>query len=312
MHSRWFNVAVVALWLTTMSWLIASKVLPSILVGDPPSYRTILDAQRQAPPSAWAIDWNGHHLGWAINRTKTPPGGLPEMHSRVHFDYLPLADVVPPQLRPWVGSLDELRGQLATDLVSELILDPLGRVSRFESVLKFQFLPDPIKVRGMIDGVNLYLQVHCGNFDMQRNLTISPKMMLGDALSPQTHLPGLRKGQSSTVELFSPLHPPNEPLEILQVKVEGKEPIVHNGRPVDTWLVVYRNDPGSGGRNAGAVRGRMWVTRDGTVLKQEVTVFRSVLTFTRLPDDEAAELAGKVAREEGTAPTNLQGGNQLP
>ncbi len=297
MHRLWFNVAVVGLWLTTMSWLVVSKVLPTILVGEPPNYRTILDAQRNSPPVAWEMIWNGRRMGWALNTMKKHVDSLAEMHSRVHFDYLPLADVVPKQFRSYVGSLDELGSHLATDVVSELDFDPLGRVSRFQSVLRFQPLTDVIKVQGVIDGAKLSISVYSGDFSYKRELTVTPKAMLHDAVSPQTHLPGLRVGQTWTEEVYSPLHPPTEPLEVLQVEVEGRERLMWGGDAVETWLVVYRTDPGSGGRSAGKLRGKMWVRRDGTVLQQEVGLLQSTLTFTRMPDDQAKDLAKKVQEE---------------
>ena len=45
MYSRWFNAAVVVLWLATMSWLVTEKVLPPLLVGEPPSYHQVIEAQ---------------------------------------------------------------------------------------------------------------------------------------------------------------------------------------------------------------------------------------------------------------------------
>lgn len=49
MHSRWFNLTVVLLWLTMMTWLIKLKVMPAMLIGEPPSYAEILDAQARTP-----------------------------------------------------------------------------------------------------------------------------------------------------------------------------------------------------------------------------------------------------------------------
>ena len=62
MYPRWFNVAVVALWLATISWLIATKVVPSLLIGEPPNYATILSAQEVDPPIGWTIDWDDRRL----------------------------------------------------------------------------------------------------------------------------------------------------------------------------------------------------------------------------------------------------------
>lgn len=312
MHRRWFKISVIGLWLVTMSWLVTFKVLPAILVGEPPSYPTILEAQRHSPPVAWNMYWNAHQMGWALSKTIAQPDALAEMHSRVHFDYLPLADIVPPQLRTWLGPLDELGAQLTTDVASEVVFDPLGRPSRFESALRFQSLPDIIKVRGVIDGMKLSLTVRTGDFAYQRELTITPKAMLGDAMSPQTHLPGLRQGQTWTVELYSPLHPPTEPLEVLRVTVESMESIAYGGKRTDAWLVVYRSDPGASGRGAGSVRGKMWVSREGTVLQQQATLFKSTLTFTRMPDEEAARLAKKVESEPPVKQGPIQGEKKHP
>jgi hypothetical protein len=87
--------------------------------------------------------------------------------------------------------------------------------------------------------------------------------------------------------------------------------MVYKEETVKAWVVVYRTDPGSGGRNAGTVRGRMWVSPDGTVLQQQATVLNSTLTFTRMPDDEAAELAKSVTLEP-PAPSSPTGGAQSP
>ena len=95
--------------------------------------------------------------------------------------------------------------------------------------------------------------------------------MLGDAWSPQTLLPGLHTGQTWNVPIYSPLRPPKAPLEILQATVEGSEPILWDGQTEEVWLVVYRNDAGAGLRNNESPRGQLWVRRDGTVLKQEVS-----------------------------------------
>lgn len=297
MQSRWFNIAVVTLWLTTMGWLVCTKILPALLVGEPPSRRTILEAQRGTPPVGWDLAWNGKRLGWALNLTDPQPGDLTEIRSRVHFDYLPLRDLVPAPLMRMFGPTEDLEAELSTNINSQLVYDSFGRLSRFASIVRFSGLTDAISVRGSIDGPKMILSMHSGSFTLDRELPITPKTTLSDALAPQTHLPGLRQGQTWTVQLYSPLHPPTEPLEVLQVAVEGLEPIFWEGRPVDTWLVVYRSDPGSGGRNAGNVRGRMWVDRQGMILQQQVTVMQSTLTFTRMSEARANGLALEVAHD---------------
>jgi hypothetical protein len=109
--------------------------------------------------------------------------------------------------------------------------------------------------------------------------------LVGDALSPQTRLPKLRVGQTWTVPVYSPFRPPRCPLEILQATVERNEGITWNGRKVEAWLVVYSSDPGAGLDSAKTSRGKLWVRHDGTVLKQELMILSSRLSFVRLPSE---------------------------
>jgi hypothetical protein len=124
-------------------------------------------------------------------------------------------------------------------------------------------------------------------------------MQVGDSLSPQTALPGLRAGQAWTISSYSPMALVNNPLdmlrsrspiEVLHARVEESESIVWNGRAEDTWLVVYRTQVGQGPGSDKNIRNRLWVRRDGKVLRQQVIVGDSVLMFTRLSDEETDSL----------------------
>jgi len=65
MSSRWFNTAVVVLWLATMSWLVKEKVLPPLLIGEPPSYSEIIEAQNRefARRLGRVLGWTSDRLG---------------------------------------------------------------------------------------------------------------------------------------------------------------------------------------------------------------------------------------------------------
>ena len=221
-----------------------------------------------------------------------------EVRSQVHFDQLPLADLAPPWLRTLlkVGKRSVVRMEMYAE--STLTIDPLDGLERFESVLRLDPLEDAIVLRGTIEGTRLKLAVRAGSFQGNTEAYLPPDALLGDALSPQTQLPGLRQGQTWTVPVYSPLRPPGNPLEILQAKVERMERIAWGGRSEETWVVVYRRDSGFvlGGRKT--PRGKLWVRRDGTVLKQQVMILDSTMTFVRLPDDEAAALARRVEIEQ--------------
>ncbi|MBN2476771.1 MAG: hypothetical protein JXB62_19330 [Pirellulales bacterium] len=297
MYSRWYNVAVVLLWLAAMSWLMVEKVLPPLQIGHPPSYGSILAAQGREPPVGWRMTFNGRPLGWALSTMAQLPTEITEIHSHVHFDELPLREMAP----GWLGQLvDEPVAHLGMEAHSALSIDPLGRLASFRSTLRINPLHDAIKLQGNVDGNRLKLIVGTGGLTYTTDVYLPPNALLGDALSPQTQLPGLRMGQSWTVPVYSPLRPPNSPIEVLQATVESRDRISWDGRTETAWLVVYRTDRGYGLGNDEKPRAKLWVRQDGTVLKQQVVIFNSRMTFYRLPENEAAALAERVGTGEDT------------
>jgi len=299
MYPRWFSFAVVALWLSTMGWLVTTKVMPSLLVGEPPSYPTILAAQRSEPPAGWVILWEERRLGWAISKTRPLPQAITEIRSLIHFDDLPLDELMPDWLRTMVPPIGRQRVKVPVESRSSLVFDPLGKLSRFESWVRLDVQEPFVKMRGTVDGAKMALWLRVGDLQpFETDVAVPRDAMLGDTLSPQSRLPGLRQGQAWTVESYSPLRPPNSPKEILYAAVESRMPLTWEGRTVDTLVVVYRTDPGNAVGGSGGARGKIWVRRDGTVLKQQVTFFRSTLTFLRMGQQEAASLATKVALDD--------------
>ncbi|MEE8452067.1 MAG: hypothetical protein V3R99_09140 [Thermoguttaceae bacterium] len=294
MYSRWFNIAVLLLWLSTMGWLLVEKILPPLLVGDPPSYRTILDAQKNEPPAGWQMYFNDRQLGWALNLVSRLPNDVTEIHSRVHFNEIPLRSLAHGWARTLLRLMDIPPIDLRMDADSTAVIDPLGRLMRFESALRVDGLEDVIRVLGTIDGNRLKLEVRAGGLPDTMETFLPADAVVVDAFSPQSQLPGLRAGQTWTVPVYSPLRPSGSPLEILYATVEGTDPIIWDGRMEHAWLVVYRSDPGVGLGSNDSPRGRLWVRRDGTVLKQQVMIIDSTMTFVRLTDKQAAKLAAEV------------------
>jgi hypothetical protein len=291
MYSRWFNVAVVMLWLATMSWLVKEKVLPPLLQGERPSYSDIIEDRQAKPPVGWIVQWNERRVGWALSTTQPRPDGWTRICSRVHFDELPLYEMAPGWLRALFRVLEPSHRTMEVDAWSVLTITPTGNLSQIKSSIRFEPLDEEIVMKGVVHESCLSLTVHSRDLAYNTKIPIDPEALLGDALSPVTHLPGLRKGQTWNVEVCSPLRYPNTPLEILQATVEGIEPIVWGSQPEDVWLVVYRGSPGVGLSSDKTPRGKLWVRRDGTVLKQQVAIFNSSMTFTRMTNDAAAALA---------------------
>jgi hypothetical protein len=281
-----FNVIVVLFWLATMSWLVVAKIVPPLRVGEPPNYASIVHDSPEEPPTCWAIRMQGQTIGWAVNGLERRKEGVSEFYSRVYLDKLPLAELAPgwltTVLRPIFPDLD----LVDVHKQSKLVVDPLGRLSEFESRVQLAGIPDAIKVSGQVEGSSLKLTVKSGEATVGATHSIAANSLLNDELSPQARMPNLRVGQTWTVPLYSPFRAPHSPLDVLQASVDREDTCRWDGRDVLARLVVYRGDAGSG-RASDAIRGRMWVRQDGVVLRQEVTGFRSPVQFERLPDSQA-------------------------
>src|SRR5690348_7176666 len=101
MESRWFNIAVVLVWLSTTSWLVVAKVIPPLRRGQPPNYQSMFvqkaDEAQPTPPVGWEMSLNGKPLGWALSKVglgspQARDTSLTDISSRIHFDRIPLAE----------------------------------------------------------------------------------------------------------------------------------------------------------------------------------------------------------------------------
>jgi hypothetical protein len=277
-----------------------------LLVGEPPSYSQIVEAQKEAPPVGWRMSLSGRTIGWALSDTKVQPTSLTEIHGRVHFDALPLDEMMP----SWLHTFSRLMGQrtdrMQMDARSALTIDQLGHLVRFDSTVHVDPLSEAISVQGTVDGRQLQLTVRTGNASFTNEAFLPSDALLSDALSPQTQLPGLRAGQTWTVPVYSPLWPAKNPLEIVKATVEGTEPVFWNQAVEDCWLVVYRSDTAAASGSGHPPRGMLWVRRDGTVLRQQVLLFDSVIRFDRMNDAEAVKLASTVGTQWWSAESDVR------
>jgi hypothetical protein len=277
-----------------MTWLVDKKVLPWIMVGERPSFRTLVTstAGTADPPIGWRMSWNSQPLGWAVSTVTRQPNQMTEIRSRLCFDHVSLDEL----LAAWSRLLGSLRGlpsiRLRVEAESVVTLDSLGRLVEFDSALRAMPGQSLVRLRAAVQDNELAVTLRLpeGAGDVNDLKIPWSDGMLNDDLSPQTRLPELRAGQHWTVPSYSPLHAinPRHPIEILLVRVEEfKTQIVWNGRTEETWVVVYRVDASESEKN---VRSRLWVRPDGTVLRQQLYALGGSLTFNRMSDEDASRL----------------------
>lgn len=290
MLGRWTQLAIVGFWVASMTWLVATKIVPPMTAGDPPSYRNLVGETAESnEPIEWSMFWDDRPIGHARSTREQRTDGAIELRSLVHFDTLPLAEVTPSWLGPLVKLLRGADPDLALEARGTLEIDPLGRLIGMHSEIDLGDLTNAVNMDGIVEGSQVKITVRSGDFSYATTTALPSDSMLSDALSPQERMPRLKLGQRWTVPVHSPFRPPNMPLDILQAQVvNDHEIIVWNGRPVATWLIDYQRDEGAGLRSGGRSQGKVWVRHDGLVLKQELLVAQSRLSFVRLPPTSTA------------------------
>ncbi len=298
MGSRWMGAVIVLFWLSTMTWLVESKVLPPLKRGDPPDYHSMYsDDPFEEDPVGWDMMLNGKPIGWAVSRFVKFANGTSRayhttnLNSHIHFDRIPVQELSPAWMKVlWhsaAGAIDDMK----MDARSVLTIDSLGHLAKFSSSLRVAGMRDSIKINGEVHASLLKVIVEAGQFRDQFETYLPSDALVADELSPQSRMTGLHVGQEWTVPVFSPLRPPNTPIEILQARVEKSDPLVWEDRAVPVCQVIYRSDSGSAMSSGREPRTKLWIDDTGAVLRQEVSVLGSKLVFARMSAQRSAELA---------------------
>ncbi|MEI8372395.1 MAG: hypothetical protein WCJ35_06110 [Planctomycetota bacterium] len=299
MKTRWYRLAVLALWLTAMSWLAIRKIMPPFFSGEPPIYESA-DADKHPPPVAWCLFLNEHRLGWALSEICQQSTDTTEIHSLVHFDHLPLNELLPVYLRAIARAGTDAAGSMEMEVESNLITNSaLNQLISFYSKFRPKSGPSLVKIEGNVEGDKLKLSVRVGNYDNPNIELPMPDSKIRDSFAPEMELRGLHLGQSWTIVSYSPLALPSHsmdmiqgrtPTEVLFARVEEQARMEWNGQLEPMWVVVYRTDAREGPGSDKNIRNRLWVRRAGTVLRQEVLLGDHSLLFTRMPEKDATKL----------------------
>lgn len=296
--SRFYVWSVVFLWVGSMTWLIVAKVIPTLLIGEPPTLQRVIGPEGESPPCGWRVLLAGRPTGWSLSEIVAVERDITEIRSQTYIKDVSLEETFPAMraLIKWlIGPEASTRFSLRTK--SAVVVDPLGRLISFDSDVVLEPFYLKITLEGVVTGERLLLTVRFGETKIVREVPIRPHELIGDRFSPQMRLPGLRKNQTWTVPIYNPLRV-NAPVEFLEAKVEGRTHLSWNGRLESVWLVVYREDSGSGLGGSDRPQGKLWVREDGTVLQNEMLIMGTPIRFVRFTDEETAELMKKLGIEK--------------
>jgi hypothetical protein len=287
-----FTSVIVGFWFVTTGWLFVAKILPSFQPGSPPGQQALYTAGGRLLPVGWTVLWNERPVGWALTIPEREDDGRLLVDSHLHFEQLPVGDVLP----TWAGLLLKrvLRDGVAAalDARGRLSIDPDGRLREFSSTVSLPGASETVVLDGTMNAGRVDVTIRAGEMKYEATRHLPDNVMLGDELSPQATLPGLVEGRRWTVPMYSPLRPGASPIEILHAAVGVEEAMYWDDRMVRVLPVAYRQDPSS----PAEPRCQLWVERSGKVLKQETLLLGARLTFIRLTDDDAQELAAGTER----------------
>lgn len=293
MGQRWFTVAVGVMWMTSMGWLVSTKLWPLLWAGTPPSNLTLYTQQNaargeQLPPIGWTMTWGGKPLGWAVSSSSVNSEGFTTIQSHAHFDRIPFEELLPIPLQPLVrfGS----GRNISMEAESRLIMDPNGHLNRISFIITTPEFQKPIRVEGYLKNDKFYVTLFPGSGDKFPRWELPADAVIGNDLTPLVRLPDLFLDQTWNVRVYNHFGiGKNSHLELVQAKVERSDILRWEETDRRVWLVVMRRDAGSLLGHYRPIRGKMWVDHEGTVLQQESYLNNSKLTFTRVRDSRAEE-----------------------
>lgn len=300
MFGRLFTGIVIVFWAATMVWLLAEKVVPPLLDGDPPDYSSVLETPAEDQlPEAWKLRWQERTIGYARSQTVDRPHGQIDRLSYVEFEDLPLDALLSELLGPMSAvirpMLQESRGlELDMLIATRMRFDDEKRLAAFDTTIDLGEMQDFLKLRGVLrnDGkLMIAAQLSSGGASsgeiFRQVVELPPEALVEGSLSPRPELRDLQLGQSWTIPVFRAF-PPNSPVQILQAEVEPHfESIFWGGDDIETLVIVYRADAGSGVHATRKPLSREWVRRsDGVILQQAVSFSGLEMMFERLTETE--------------------------
>ncbi len=295
MANRVFVSSVVVLWLTSMTWLVTERILPSFFQGQPP----VIHSLETGEPVAWQVEWGGEYVGTAASIRVPGAAGTTELHNRMKLDSIPLMELAPTWMRKAVGNL----GNMSLDARTRIEFDSLGNFSSFASSISLNEFPSVLKIRGKMEGSNLVLNVRSGDFPYTSSVYLPDRKILNEALFPDARLPSMHVGRRWQEEVYSPFRVPGDPVELVQAEVVSLETLEYWGGLERVMRINYRSGPGSGISQHARLQAVSWVTLEGEVLRRDVFFGDSRLRFDRLTQTDAAEAGAELFR-------NLTGAKQ--
>ena len=319
MTNRIYTTFVFGAWLASMSWLFVAKIWPTLYGGDPPDYTASIRADSEtAQTTVWHIFWKDRRIGRAASKAIPRASGT-AMRYVVQFEQLPLEMMLSESFGVFGAILfpDRTTHQPATSdrgpgkyfeslsgfreskdraweldllLATEMRFNTHKEFTGFRTVGELPKLSGQFVIEGKVEPPRklvLITQIPTpfggATKPLRHELDLPADAVVTDAFAPRSELKNLHVGQKWTIPVYRPF-PPNSPVQIIAAHAERHELMLWDGRDVETILVVYYDEAGSGLISTREPIAREWVRDDGLVLQQEVRWSGAVIRFERQPE----------------------------
>lgn len=283
MAGKLYTVAILSVWAASMGWLLSERVLPAMMAGDAPRVGFL----HQLEPVGWRLSIDGQPCGSAVLQALRDEADVTEVYSRVTLDRL----APPKSAPPWLAAIATSIESLGLDINTRSVFDPTGQLARFRMRVGVSELNDPVVVVGLIEDAMLRLRVRAGFIDRRIEHAWPANGLLASELMPEAKVLSAYVGRRWKKEIYSPLSPTKDRVEVLEAEVvEERKPTV-NGKSVRARYIEFRAPVKAGVSDDDRLRGTMLVSESGRVLQHESYFLGSKITFDRLSDREALRLA---------------------
>jgi len=288
------KVGVMIFWFVSLCWLITVKIAPGWSGGMRPDDRAAIESAAVATqPDLWKIRWRDRSIGFAATRAVPVANQHLELRSVVRFEELPVQTLLSDLFGMWgsfmqpLGESDNWNVELL--VTTRMLLDPQRSFSQFTTRVDLDDQLDFITIQGKRSSsrsLELAAQLNLPGSTtpqplLQRRIDLPPGALVQDRLTPRSTLNRLTVGQTWTIPVYRPFPPQSAP-EMIQAHVKRLEIIFWQGSDVETHLVEYRREAGTGISVADSLVGREWIRADGKVLRQDVILSGLTLEFERV------------------------------
>lgn len=269
MQRRLVIVVVVGFWAVMMATLVRRWLLEVRPELEPGTYRSVLTRARRNYQWRKGIYLPGKRGLERVGYTQTV------FYYRADGKY---------SIRNITRARVSVPGILDTPVPFELDASAVvGTDFRLER-LSLTFDSEPLKANGhgrLVDGTLMLRGTVNGEERGPYEIALPQGEVAAQGFSPLLALPPLKAGMKWSAVVVDPFtfRPSKVELEVLR-----REPLVWEGKPRNTFLVVIRAGPG------GLFSARAWVTPDGDVLKEQ-TLLGLTLIKERVPESDGQEEA---------------------